>query len=65
MTEFKKGDKVYDTKYGDGEVVRVVSDDLYKVGVQFSNKENTYIFYTSRGYFDIMDKEQSLFLKNN
>lgn len=53
---FKVGDKVYDIRFGWGEVVILTEHELYPVEVDFNGRRES---YTLLGYYDI-DHLQSL-----
>jgi hypothetical protein len=43
-TVFKVGDKVYDARYGWGEVTDITNNKLYPIVVKYDNDNNTYTF---------------------
>ncbi|MGL5050649.1 MAG: hypothetical protein ACRC6E_08515 [Fusobacteriaceae bacterium] len=57
---FKVGDKVYDIKFGFGEVVEIRECGLNNVGVKFGNFVR---FYTQYGFYGAIDFNRSLFFE--
>lgn len=61
---FKKGDRVFDIRFGWGTVVDDDNNKIYPIGIQFDNDDSQeVIFYTGKGMINLREESSLLSFK--